>query len=710
MPGPSLGINLSGLADWNTAFPFLNLFQMSRPWYTQTDSQFDTGQAGLLDLDANGWVRGFTADGSAAPFDRVATILNTGGVAPRPGVYVLDWQGEGTIELSHGSNVRVLSQEEGRITLRIDGPGEMQIAIAATDPQHSGNYLRDIRLYHQQDAALLQAGQVFTPEFLDRIGAFRSLRFMDWMDTNGSQVHGAGDLRPEDAARQTGPGGASVEVMVALANETRADPWFNIPVHASNEWVRSFATYVRDHLAEGLVARFEFSNEVWNWGFEQAHFAQSRAEALWGADVEGGWMQWYGMRAAAVARQVAAVFGDETGTRALNVFSTQAGWQGLEHYALDAPALVAQGGSAPRNAPFHVYAIAPYFGGSIGGPDMAAQVDRWIAQGADGFRHALAWLRSGDAADTLAHIGETIAYHAAVAQSLGWQLEAYEGGQHVVDVTWVDGSRDPAHTAFFIELVRQPEFFGLYLRYFEIWQAQGGGLMDSFSDFGPPSEWGSWGIWDSLWAEDSPRARAVERFRDTVAAWWEDARTDADFATGRVRVDRDGTGHLAGTALGDALFGLGGDDALAGGRGADLLQGGRGRDSLAGGAGDDDLRGDAGDDSLIGGPGQDVLDGGAGSDRLDGGAGDDVMRGGAGADSFLFRAGSGADSIRRFAPQDRLVLTHDLTDGLTAPDAIAARFGHAEGDDYVFAFATGDSLRLVEVGAGFDPTGVILVV
>ena len=710
MPGPSLGINLSGLADWNTAFPFLNLFQMSRPWYTQTDSQFDTGQAGLLDLDGNGWVRGFTADGSAAPFDRVATILNTGGVAPRPGVYVLDWQGEGMIELSHGSNVRVLSQEEGRITLRIDGPGEMQIAIAATDPQHSGNYLRDIRLYHQQDAALLQAGQVFTPEFLDRIGAFRSLRFMDWMDTNGSQVHGAGDLRPEDAARQTGPGGASVEVMVALANETRADPWFNIPVHASNEWVRSFATYVRDHLAEGLVARFEFSNEVWNWGFEQAHFAQSRAEALWGADVEGGWMQWYGMRAAAVARQVAAVFGDETGTRALNVFSTQAGWQGLEHYALDAPALVAQGGSAPRNAPFHVYAIAPYFGGSIGGPDMAAQVDRWIAQGADGFRHALAWLRSGDAADTLAHIGETIAYHAAVAQSLGWQLEAYEGGQHVVDVTWVDGSRDPSHTAFFIELVRQPEFFGLYLRYFETWQAQGGGLMESFSDFGTASEWGSWGIWDSLWAEDSPRARAVERFRDNVAAWWDDARTDADFATGRVLVDREGAGQLTGTALGDALFGLEGNDALAGGKGADLVEGGRDHDSLAGGAGNDVLRGDEGADSLSGGAGDDVLEGGAGNDTLAGGAGNDLLRGGAGADVFRFQPGAGADSIEGLAAQDRLLLSLALTDGLTAPQAIAARFGHAEGADYVLAFATGDSLRLVDVGEGFDPAGVILVV
>ncbi len=34
MPGPSLGINLSSLADWSTAFPFIDHFKMSRPWFT----------------------------------------------------------------------------------------------------------------------------------------------------------------------------------------------------------------------------------------------------------------------------------------------------------------------------------------------------------------------------------------------------------------------------------------------------------------------------------------------------------------------------------------------------------------------------------------------------------------------------------------------------------------------------------------------------
>lgn len=55
MAGPSFGTNLSGLVDWSTAFPFLNQFRMSRDGLTQSDTEFNTNNAGLLDLNAAGW-------------------------------------------------------------------------------------------------------------------------------------------------------------------------------------------------------------------------------------------------------------------------------------------------------------------------------------------------------------------------------------------------------------------------------------------------------------------------------------------------------------------------------------------------------------------------------------------------------------------------------------------------------------------------------
>lgn len=612
MPGPSLGTNLSGLVDWATSFPFVNQFLMTRPWFTQSGNVFDTGQAGLLDLDANGWVRDFTRDGTAAPFDRVSTIWNTSDGYQRDGNYVLEWAGTGTIVVNPGPGCSIVSTGDHRMVINVGGSGQVGFSITSTDPGQTGDYLRDIQFYHAEDTDLIDAGIMFNPDFLAKIQDFRVLRFMDWMNTNNSTVQNWAEMRPEDAAQQTTSGsdmrGVSVAVMVELANQTRTDPWFNIPHLASDAYIRNFATYVRDHLDAGLVARFEYSNEVWNWGFQQAQWAQAQAEATWGAGVQGGWMQWYGMRAANMATIVADVFGTQTGTRALNVFSTQSSWQGLENYALNAPDVVAAGGIAPRDAPFHIYAIAPYFGASVGTTQNSALVNQWIGQGEAGFAAAIAFIRNGSAQDSLAHIDEAIAYHAGVSAALGWQLEAYEAGQHVVDLEGLfGGAQDPAQTAFFINLVRRPEFATLYTEYLNIWRDNGGGLMAQFSDFGPPSRYGSWGIWDSVTAADSPRAVAITAFRDTVSAWWADGRSADIFANGVVLRGDNAASTMTGTIRADALFGLGGNDVINGNAGNDILYGGLGNDLLSGAAGTDTLHGGLGLDRMDGGSGNDIF-------------------------------------------------------------------------------------------------------
>jgi Ca2+-binding RTX toxin-like protein len=669
MPGPSLGTNLSGVVDWSTSFPFVNQFLMTRPWFTQSGNVFDTGQAGLLDLDANGWIRDFSRTGGAAPFDRVSTIWNTSGGYQRDGLYILDWEGEGTILANPGPGCTVVSRGDHQIVLNITGSGQTGFSITSTDPGNTGDYLRNIRLYHQDDADLIEAGIMFNPDFLEKVQDFRVLRFMDWMNTNNSQIRDWSQMRPEDAAFQTSygnePRGVSVAVLVDLANQTHTDPWFTIPHLASNDFIRNFATYVRDHLDAGLVARFEYSNEVWNWGFQQAQWAQAQAQAAWGPGVQGGWMQWYGQQAANMANIVADVFGTETGTRALNVFSTQSGWQGLESYALNAPEVVADGGIAPRDAPFHVYAIAPYFGGSIGAVENAGLVNQWLHQGEAGYIAAINFIRNGTAQDSLAHIDEAIAYHARIAASLGWQLEAYEAGQHVVDLQGLfGGSQDPAQTQFFINLVKRPEFQALYTEYLNIWKDNGGGLMAQFSDFGPASRYGSWGIWDCVTGADSPRALAIEQFRDTVAAWWDDGRDPSAFANGLVLRDDNSGGPVTGTALADALFGMGGDDAVLGMAGNDILYGGDGADQLFGGAGSD------------------TLHGGAGIDRLDGGSQSDIYILNAFSDVVIEAAGNGTQD--RVESAFNYILADDAeVEWLTTTDATGTGSINLVGNDFV---------------------------
>ncbi|WP_039918225.1 calcium-binding protein, partial [Cellvibrio mixtus] len=79
-----------------------------------------------------------------------------------------------------------------------------------------------------------------------------------------------------------------------------------------------------------------------------------------------------------------------------------------------------------------------------------------------------------------------------------------------------------------------------------------------------------------------------------------------------------------------------GDDVITLTSAAEIVLGGGGNDVINAGGGNDKLYGEAGNDSLSGGDGNDLLDGGVGNDTLNGGAGNDV---------FVFRKGSGNDTV-----------------------------------------------------------------
>ena len=72
------------------------------------------------------------------------------------------------------------------------------------------------------------------------------------------------------------PKGVRVEYMVALANTTGADRWFNMPFDADPGYYENFATHVRDHLDPKLKSYVEFSNEVWNDALQQGKAATQR--------------------------------------------------------------------------------------------------------------------------------------------------------------------------------------------------------------------------------------------------------------------------------------------------------------------------------------------------------------------------------------------------------------------------------------------------
>jgi Ca2+-binding RTX toxin-like protein len=142
----------------------------------------------------------------------------------------------------------------------------------------------------------------------------------------------------------------------------------------------------------------------------------------------------------------------------------------------------------------------------------------------------------------------------------------------------------------------------------------------------------------------------------------------------------------------DHLRGHGGNDSLIGGDGNDSLMGDDGDDYLDGGAGVDQLQGDLGNDSLFGGSGNDTLSGVEGNDRLDGGAGDDWLDGGVGNDIYVFRRGSGNDTISNYSDSVEEKVDTLVLEGLNVNDI---RVEKRSSSDLVFVIIdTGETITV----------------
>ncbi|OED50631.1 hypothetical protein AB838_01605 [Rhodobacteraceae bacterium (ex Bugula neritina AB1)] len=530
-----IAINLTGIADWSTQAPFLDHFKTARPWIGHMPRRWGGATHGDLlaagYLDPAGWPTGIPPELSS-----IGTMILTDlppEAATLAGRYVLRFEGEGIVEvLGRAENVRY-----GKGEVRFDytpGPGSVEIRIQRMG--RDGSYVRNITVVKEAHLAAYEDGELFNPLWLDRLDGFAALRFMDWMATNDSQQTQWAD-RPQLSDYTWALKGVPAEVLLTLANTMGADPWFTLPHRADDSYARQFAQLVERDLDEDLRVYAEYSNEVWNWQFQQAAWADAQAQERWGRD--GQWMQFYGGRAAELAQIWADVFGKDS-HRLVRVISTQTGWLGLEEQMLSAPLWQAeQTGRLPPAAYFDAYAVTGYFGGVLGLRDRAPQVRAWISgsreqaqvvateRGLSGTEAAAftaqhqydaasaqagAELRdgliSGDSSGTLTDLlGRVLPYQAGIAQDHGLELIMYEGGSHVVGIGPM--VNDEALTGFFTHFNYSPEMGALYQELLAGWQAVGGSLFNAYADVAAPGKWGSWGALRTL-SDRNPRWDALE--------------------------------------------------------------------------------------------------------------------------------------------------------------------------------------------------------
>ena len=517
----TLGIGLAGISDWSTQQPFLDVMKTARPWIGHLPNQWgglnasDLQAAGIL--DNHGWPTSIPTN-----LRGIGTVILTDlppEAASLAGRYRLRFEGSGIIEVSGRASKVKYGEKQIEFDF-IPGEGSVVVTINRTDNRKTGDYIRGISVVKLEKAPLFESGGVFNPDWLKHVQDFEVLRYMDWMSTNDSN-QSKWDDRPH-VDDYTYAHGVPVEVMVRLSNETGTNPWFNIPHLATDEYVKAFAETVFATLDPKLTAYVEFSNEVWNWQFEQASWAEDEGSARWGK--EYSWMQYYGMRSAEVLQIWSEVYTNAR-SRLITIISTQTGWQGLEFDALEAPLWRAENPQNPRPAELaDAFAIAGYFGRIIGTPERAQIVREWLAEsqaraGSDQSRRfeyaiemAVKELRdgsvTGDPRDTLRDLAEnTFPYQAKVANKFGLDLIMYEGGTHVTGIEEI--LDDDGLTDFFIALNYSPGMGELYSELLDIWHQAGGQVFNAYADVIMPSKWGSWGHLRHL-EDDNGRWRALK--------------------------------------------------------------------------------------------------------------------------------------------------------------------------------------------------------
>lgn len=475
----SLGINLAGLADWNTELPFADVFHLSREWISQREGA-GWGQGPKLELDEHGWVR------RLEPGSWAETPMNTieGGHYPS-GTYTVRYAGKGEIRFN---NADVISSAPGKMIVKVDARrGGFFLQVRKTDPS---DYVRDIRVTMP---GMEGAPGGFNPSLLARWKGVSTVRFMDWMATNGSQQAHWGDRPKLDDATWTVKG-APVETMVDLANRLGADPWFNIPVRADDDYVRQFAHLVKSRLDPKRKVYIEYSNELWNGGFEQSHYVGQQGLKLKLADKEweAGW-RYTAQRSVEIFRIWESEFGGHS--RLVRVLPGFAASDWISDQ-------IVSWNDAYKHA--DALAIAPYIPFIIS-PDSkppAAEVAGWDLD------RLFQELQSKALPDATGFMRK----NAAVAKKHGLRLIAYEGGQHLVGSSGAENN--DALTSLFLRANGDPRMGSLYDDYFQGWKQAGGGEFSYFSSVGTWSKWGSWGV--VQYADDnlakSPKWQAIRRF------------------------------------------------------------------------------------------------------------------------------------------------------------------------------------------------------
>jgi hypothetical protein len=532
-----LGINLMNMNYYNAEQPFLNVFKTTgvtkaspTGWWTHTTNSFDTGEEAYLQLDANGYPTTLTASSSDphSPqlFTSVGVLLfrnlpnaNAGtGLPYRAGQYVVLYDGQGT--LTYGFDAKLVSSAAGRDVITVAKPtsGGIDLRITATDPSHSGNYIRNIRVVKAEEESLLAAGNVFEPYFLNLMKNFRVLRSIQWLE-----IDDAGGLLTTWASRPQltdggwgGPSGVPIEAVLQLCNAVGADCWVNIPHQANSDYVSQMATLAHANLGASQKVYIEFSNEVWNGTYAQFNYAIAQGRAMWPSANVSAYSfnaSWYGMRVAQMCDAWKAAWGADS-ARVVCVASAQASNTGTVTQILNCQLWTGAGNAPCATHHIDAVAIAPYF----------AQLNTATYAAEASSSNVLSNLFSEITNSNLPQVASWATELKTALAPYKLPFITYEGGQSLVCVPGCQAGAPVIDV--YVAANRDPRMAMAYTTALDDWKASGGHLYVTYADVYSPGQYGEWGALESFQDTVSPLSsappkwQAIQNFITKNPCWW----------------------------------------------------------------------------------------------------------------------------------------------------------------------------------------------
>ena len=270
-----IGVGIEGLAYWTASRPFKDFFKSCGTWITYDPNPpggnfiWNTENQAHIPVNADGYATQvpFTVPNGSGQ-NLLRGIISADGFVPQGVPLRLIYEGVGTLQMQGA--VTVTSNQPGQIDFVVNDNGNIFFNLTASQ---LGNPVRNIRVLELSNVNTYQT-QPFRQGFLDKCAEFNTLRFMDWAHTNGSdQVQWADRTLPNYYSQAESPnGGLAYEYIIQVANQLDKNIWVCIPHQADDDYIAQMATMFRDQLEPGISVYIEYSNEVWNWIFPQAHW------------------------------------------------------------------------------------------------------------------------------------------------------------------------------------------------------------------------------------------------------------------------------------------------------------------------------------------------------------------------------------------------------------------------------------------------------